>query len=229
MAITGNLRDFSIANLIQFNCIEKNTVQIHIGWKGYEAILFIQNGDIIHAKFRDLNGEPALYKILRFEEGDFSITKPKIYNSWKSVLLEGMRVMDESQKEKDSIVKSIALDLSRHPAIKKLLIITKSGECIQNSGFDSTERYGAFALAFLEKSKHLSMLFSIGDVTYTNYSAGENNFYFFECDNLFIIAQMSRESDIEPLFMLIKDLKGKLFTAEFEAGAINEVVSEIHI
>jgi hypothetical protein len=235
MALNGNLKDFNIANLIQFNCIEKNTVQIIINWKGYEAVLFIQNGDIFHAKFRNLNGEAALYKILRLDEGEFSITKPRtipqrtIHDSWKSLLLEGMRVMDESLKEKDTIVQSIALNLSRHPAINRLLIITGQGECIQNSGFDSIEQYGVFASVFLERAKYFSSSLSLGDVTYASYSVCDNNLYFFKCENLYIIAQMNRESNGEPLFALAKELKEKLSSADLTTESNDEIVTEVHI
>ena len=220
MALTGNLKDFNITNLIQFNCIEKNTVQILINWKGYDASIFIQNGEIINARFRDLKGEPAIYKILRFEEGDFSITKPKsiperiIFDSWKSLILEGARVMDESLREKESIVKNIALDLTKHPSIQKLLITTLNGECIQNNGFDSPEKYGAFAVEFLNRAGFLSSSLTFGDVIYANYYSGESVFYFFRCDNYFIVVVMNRESDISSFFKLINVLKTKLKNAD---------------
>jgi hypothetical protein len=236
MAITGNLKDFNITNLIQFNCIEKNTVQILINWKGYDASIFIKTGEIIHAKFRDIKGEPAIYKILRFDEGEFSITKPKaapertIFDSWKSLLLEGARVMDESLREKDTIVRSIALDLTKHSSIEKLLIITGTGECIQNNGFESPERYGAFASMFLEKSRLLSSALTFGDVIYASYMAGEFGLHFFQCDNYLIVVQMSRESNINSLFELINVLKSKLAIAEHETGKDkDDIVSEIRL
>ena len=224
MALSGNLKDFDITNIIQFNCIENNTAQIVINWKGHDASIFILEGDIIHARFKDLKGEAALYKILRLDEGDFSITKPMIipdrtiHDSWKSLVLEGARVMDESEKEKDTIIRSIALDLSRHSTIEKLLIITKSGECIQNAGFDSPERYSAAAAAFHKKSDQIAGALALGDVIYTSYFTLENNVFFFECDNFFIVAQIHRETDIAPLFQLVDDLKTKLKVAELQPG-----------
>ena len=224
MALSGNLKDFNITNLIQLNCIENNTAQIVINWKGHDASIFILEGDIIHARFKNLKSEAALYKILQLDEGDFSITKPMIvpdrtiHNSWKSLLLEGARVMDESEKEKDTIIRSIALDLSRHPAIEKLLIITKSGECIQNVGFDSPEIYATAAAAFHKKSDQLAGTLALGDVIYTSYSTHENNVFFFECDNFFIVAQVHRETNIGPLFQFVDDLKTKLKVAELQPG-----------
>lgn len=224
MTLSGNLKDFNITNLIQLNCIENNTAQIVINWKGHEASIFILDGNIIHARFKELKGEPALYRILRLEEGEFSITKPKmtpdrtIHDSWKGLLLEGARVQDESEKEKDTIVRSLALDLSRHPKIKKLLIITKGGDCMQNSGFDSPERYVAVAAAFHKKANQLAVSLAIGDIAYTSCSMNEDNVFFFECDNFFVVVEISREANVRGLLELVSELKEKLQVAEVQPG-----------
>jgi hypothetical protein len=224
MTLSGNLKDFNITNLIQLNCIENNTAQIVINWKGHEASIFILDGNIIHAKFRELKGEPALYRILRLEEGEFSITRPKamphrtIHDSWNGLLLEGARVQDESEREKDTIVRSLAMDLGRHPQIKKLLIITRGGDCVQNSGFDSPERYVAVASAFHKKSNQLAVSLAIGDIAYTSFSIDKDNVFFFECDNFFIVVEMGREANIRRLIELVSELKEKLQVAEVQPG-----------
>jgi hypothetical protein len=221
MSLTGTFKDLSITNLVQLNCMEKKTAQIVINWKGHEGALFLLEGDIIHAKFMDLKGEQALYKILRLEDGRFSISEPKtipernIYDSWKGLLLEGMRVMDESEKEKDTIVRTIALDLTKHPSIEKLLITTKSREVIQNNGYDSPERTANLAAVLVGKAVQLSTPLSLGDVIYASYATGQNNTFFFECDSFHIVAEVNRETEISSLFKLVEELKGKLRVAEF--------------
>lgn len=222
MSVSGNLKDINITNIIQLNCIENNTVQVMINWRGHDASVFIVEGNIFHARFKDLKGEKALYKILRLDEGEFNITRPvvipdrTIHDSWSGLLLEGARVMDESEREKDTIVRTIALDLSQHPTIRKLAILTKSGECIQNNGFDSPDRYGSFSTAFLKKSKQLAGAFALGEVVYSSYAAGEDNLFFFGCGDYHVIVQMHRESDMAPLVRLVGELREKLEVAEVE-------------
>ena len=222
MGLSGNLKEFNITNLIQLNCIEQNTAQIVINWKGHEASIFIFEGEIIHAKFKEFKGEEAFYKIIRLDEGDFSITKPTIvpdrtiYDSWKSLLLEGARVHDESERDKDTLVRSLALDLEKHPTISRLLIVTRSGECIQNSGFDRPDRYVPLALELHRKSGQFTGRLAIGDVVYTGYSTDSERMFFFNCDSYFIVIEIGREADVAPLFELVSELKEKLQVAELQ-------------
>jgi hypothetical protein len=129
-----------------------------------------------------------------------------------------MRVLDESEKEKDTIVRTIALDLTKHSSIEKLLITTKSGEVIQNNGFDSPERPAGLAAVLLGKAVQISTPLSLGDVIYASYATGRNNTFFFECDNFYIVAEVNRETEISSLFKLVEELKGKLRVAEFLPG-----------
>jgi predicted regulator of Ras-like GTPase activity (Roadblock/LC7/MglB family) len=101
----GNLRDMGIADLIQHNCQDRKTAQVSIRHSGRQAVLFFQDGDIVHASLDDKAGEEVVYEILQWEEGVFEMESDvkspvqTIDRNWSSLLLEGARRLDERKTE----------------------------------------------------------------------------------------------------------------------------------
>jgi len=64
----------------------------------------VENGNIVHAGFRELSGENALYHLLSWKDGEFEVemdvkTQEKtISASVEHLLLEGMKRLDEANK-----------------------------------------------------------------------------------------------------------------------------------
>lgn len=71
MGIKGNLGDMAIAELIQNNCLERKTAQLSIEHSGQQAILYFNDGNIVHANLGQEVGEEVIYEILRWNEGSF--------------------------------------------------------------------------------------------------------------------------------------------------------------
>jgi hypothetical protein len=97
----GDLQDMGIADLIQHNCQDRKTAQVSVQHAGREAVLFFQDGDIVHAGLEDKAGEEVVYEILQWNDGTFetenSVPPPAktIRKTWSSLLLEGARRLDE--------------------------------------------------------------------------------------------------------------------------------------
>jgi predicted regulator of Ras-like GTPase activity (Roadblock/LC7/MglB family) len=98
----GDLRDMGIADLIQHNCQDRKTAQVSIAHSGRQAVLFFQDGDVVHAGLEDKAGEEVIYEILKWEDGTFemenNVAPPArtIQKNWSSLLLEGARRLDEN-------------------------------------------------------------------------------------------------------------------------------------
>jgi predicted regulator of Ras-like GTPase activity (Roadblock/LC7/MglB family) len=98
----GNLHDMAVADLIQHVCRDRKTAKVSIRISGRQAVLFFEDGNIVHASLDDMAGEEVIYEILRWEEGSFEMeigVKPPaktIEKSWSSLLLEGARRLDET-------------------------------------------------------------------------------------------------------------------------------------
>jgi predicted regulator of Ras-like GTPase activity (Roadblock/LC7/MglB family) len=101
MAMQGDLRDMAVADLIQHNCQDQKTAQLMIEHNEQQANLFFREGAVLHATLDDLQGEEVIYKILDWQDGQFTLEvglEPPavtIDRSWSSLLLEGARRLDE--------------------------------------------------------------------------------------------------------------------------------------
>lgn len=112
MALQGNLSEMSAADLIQHYGQSQKTTQVLIQHQDQEAALFFQQGKVMHATLDGEQGEGAVYRILTWEDGQFTvevdIEPPAITidRSWSGVLLEGARRLDEA----NSIIADIDVD-----------------------------------------------------------------------------------------------------------------------
>ncbi len=114
MGLQGNLRDMSVADLIQHNCQEGKTARITLRSEdeALQAALFIERGRLVHAEMGDQRGEEVVYAVLGWEGGTFTLAPDiapparTIGRSYTLLLLEGMRRIDE---EKSIPEESVAL------------------------------------------------------------------------------------------------------------------------
>lgn len=101
----GKISEFHLTDLIQMNCLGRMTTTLYIDHEGSTGIIYFEEGNIIHAECEDIEGEEAFYKILSWEGGKFTVEREKspvketIIKGWQSLLLEGMRRLDESEDE----------------------------------------------------------------------------------------------------------------------------------
>lgn len=101
MAVRGTLKDMSLASHISINCNEMRQAYLRIEHQGQEGSIYFSNGDIVHAQVGSQVGDEAVYKLLTWEDGDFELemdVEPparSITDKWSSLLLEGMRRIDE--------------------------------------------------------------------------------------------------------------------------------------
>ncbi len=105
----GRISDFQLSDLIQLNCLGRQTNAIFFEKDAMQGVIYFEDGNIIHAQVNDLEGEDAFYDILSWEGGSFTLRKgersPKetIFKGWQSLLLEGLRRLDEKKAGKGSI------------------------------------------------------------------------------------------------------------------------------
>lgn len=101
MALTGELTDLSLAELIEFFCNQRKTGRLKVVYPTGPGYFYLQSGSVVHARVGDLRGIDAVYFALTqrnasftfspaFEAPELSINQP-----WTSVVLEGLRRMDE--------------------------------------------------------------------------------------------------------------------------------------
>ncbi len=105
MAVEGNLKDISLANLIQMICQEGNAAVLFLKYEGQRGALYFDQGELLHAATGTLVGEEAVYRMLSWSSGTFRLSehgaKPQrsIQRSWTHLLIEGARLLDEQRAQ----------------------------------------------------------------------------------------------------------------------------------
>lgn len=108
MALTGQLSDMSLAELIEFFCNQRKTGRLKVDYHRGHGVFFIKDGELVDAKVGALSGAEAVYFALTLPNAafDFSsdIEPPRrsIKESWTQVVLEGLRRLDEGKSPSES-------------------------------------------------------------------------------------------------------------------------------
>ena len=115
----GVLRQVSLQDVIQMECLNRNSSILEINAGPWQGEIFIKDGAIIHAHAGDRDGEAGLNKILALKGGEFNLrlfTEPPrqtIDSSWEFLLMEAARARDEAgdpvepQEEPAALVASL--------------------------------------------------------------------------------------------------------------------------
>jgi hypothetical protein len=101
MALTGQLSDMSLAELIEFFCNQRKTGRLKIDYPRGHSVFFIKEGELVDAKVGALSGCEAVYFSLTLPNAAFDFspdvqaTRRTIQQAWTQVVLEGLRRLDE--------------------------------------------------------------------------------------------------------------------------------------
>jgi len=97
----GKIFGLQLTDIIQMNCLSRLTTALIITRDGERGVIYLNEGEIIHAECGEQKGTDAFYKILGWQEGEFvsniGATPPiqTIYQSWEHLLVEAMRRTDD--------------------------------------------------------------------------------------------------------------------------------------
>lgn len=101
MALTGELSDLSLAELIEFFCNQRKTGRLKVIYSIGPGYFYLQAGSVVHARIGALRGIEAVYCALTLPNASFTFSpafeppEHSINQPWTSVVLEGLRRMDE--------------------------------------------------------------------------------------------------------------------------------------
>src|ERR1700730_11970061 len=107
MALTGELSDLSLAELIEFFCNQRKTGRLKVIYSIGPGYFYLQSGSVVHARIGALRGIEAVYYALTLPNASFTFSpafeapEHTINQPWTSVVLEGLRRMDEGVKPGD--------------------------------------------------------------------------------------------------------------------------------
>jgi CheY-like chemotaxis protein len=138
----GMLRKVGLQDVIQMECLGRNSSVLEITNPEASGRLYIEDGSLTHAAVGHLTGEKALQKLLSFAGGSFQLLpfehppQRTINGSWEFLLMEAARVRDETALKNAEgapppagAVPGIA-ETAANVAVAETLICSEQGELL---------------------------------------------------------------------------------------------------
>ncbi|MEO8906028.1 MAG: DUF4388 domain-containing protein [Polyangiaceae bacterium] len=107
--LRGNLQQIGILDLLQLLSMNRRSGSLSITTQAGAGEVRLADGEIVDAVYRRLEGEKALYRMLGESEGVFSFASGaahslrRIVLPTRSLLLEGVRHIDETKRCRDAL------------------------------------------------------------------------------------------------------------------------------
>jgi predicted regulator of Ras-like GTPase activity (Roadblock/LC7/MglB family) len=158
MALVGNLKDLKLPNLVQLNCMERNTAKLTIEHSGKFGFLYFLNGQVAHAEYEPDMGEKAFNRLLFLNEGNFKVesgVKPPVVSiktHWNNLLLEGLHKVDTIQEASENPAQRIVNMLMNVKGVQKAAVISREGEVVAST-FEVKDKSSLIAFSYLEVKK----------------------------------------------------------------------------
>ena len=123
MPLSGNIKEMSLANLIQVNCQEMRSARIVVTHGDQTGEVYLSDGQVVHAALGNMIGREAVYEMLSWDDGAFVFDREvhtadkTITTHWNELILEGMMQATERAARRSKQVKIKADTLSKLRAI----------------------------------------------------------------------------------------------------------------
>jgi hypothetical protein len=105
IALKGDLSEIGMLDVIQVLDNAQKSGKLLITSEGKDGLIFFNSGRIVNAQYENKNGEQAMYSLVGVKGGTFEY-KPSdkafdvvINNSNTNLLLEGLRLLDEANRD----------------------------------------------------------------------------------------------------------------------------------
>lgn len=101
MSLQGSLKHLHLADVIQLISVSGKTGLFHLKRGESLGLLYLKDGNIVHAEVGDIKGEEAVYELAIWDDGEFHFepdiepTVRSINKSNTNLLMEAARRMDE--------------------------------------------------------------------------------------------------------------------------------------
>jgi hypothetical protein len=103
--VRGNLAQMNVIDLMQSLEMGRKSCQLSLTYEKDRCEVFFVEGQVKHATYGDLVGDPAVFKVLRWTGGNFQLDfegktdKQTTELNTQGLLMEGLRLLDESQRD----------------------------------------------------------------------------------------------------------------------------------
>jgi CheY-like chemotaxis protein len=108
--VRGNLQQMNAMDLFQSLELGHKTCRLTLSNNGERCDMYFSDGQISHAVYGPLRGDEAVYKVLTWKDGHFEIdfsgssNEQSTTRSTQSLLMEGLRLLDEANRDSEENV-----------------------------------------------------------------------------------------------------------------------------
>ncbi|MGA7617593.1 MAG: DUF4388 domain-containing protein [Thermoanaerobaculia bacterium] len=101
MAFQGSLKELPLPDIIQLVSVSGKTGRFTLVNEGHSGLIYLKNGQMVHAELGELIGEEAIYALAIWNSGDFQFSpseeapRQTITRSNTNLLMEAARRLDE--------------------------------------------------------------------------------------------------------------------------------------
>ena len=116
--VRGNLSQMNVIDLMQSLEMGRKSCQLTLTKDGDKCEVFFVEGQVKHATYGSLAGDEAVFKVLRWTGGNFQLDfegktdKESTQLNTQGLLMEGLRLLDESQRDGGEAAESAAASAS---------------------------------------------------------------------------------------------------------------------
>jgi CheY-like chemotaxis protein len=114
--LRGSLSQMNVIDLVQSLEMGRKSCQLTMTNQDDKCELYFAGGQVKHATYGAISGDEAVFKVLRWTEGNFQInfegkaTLETTTLNTQGLLMEGLRLLDESQRDAAAEGEDVLLD-----------------------------------------------------------------------------------------------------------------------
>jgi hypothetical protein len=101
-SLIGNLNQFSAAEILQMSCLSQRSGRFTFKSRRGNSEIYLHHGNVRHAVFGELDGEPAVAEVFRWRQGRFFFEEGIISHvqtvdrPWAHLLIDNLQKFDET-------------------------------------------------------------------------------------------------------------------------------------
>jgi len=103
--LRGSLLQMNVIDLVQSLEMGRKSCALKLSNKDEKCEMYFSEGQVTHAEYGTLSGDQAVFKVLRWTDGNFEINfegktgKQTTSLNTQGLLMEGLRLLDEAQRD----------------------------------------------------------------------------------------------------------------------------------
>jgi len=108
--LRGSISQMNVIDLVQSLEMGRKSCALTLTNKAETCAMYFKEGQVTHAQYGALLGDQAVFQVLRWTDGNFQIdfegktTKQTITLNTQGLLMEGLRLLDEAQRDAGKVV-----------------------------------------------------------------------------------------------------------------------------